>query len=130
MFDKLKNGYIAEEKFVLECMSRGISVSRPIYNTEPYDFIIEVNGEFKSVQVKKSWKDKKNRNVVCLKTSYPRSDKSKTVGENTNVDYLAVLINYWDWYIIPRTEIENIKSNISVSIKGRYKDYYNNWSFK
>ena len=129
MYDKLKNGYITEEKFALCCLDRNIPISRPIYNTEPYDFIIEVNGEFKSVQVKKAWVDKKGRNVVCVKTSYPRSDKSTTVGKQTNVDYLAVLTKYWDWYIIPRTMIKDIKSNICVSTKGRYKDCYNNWNF-
>ena len=129
MFDKLKNGYITEEKFILECLTRNIPISRPIYNIEPYDFIIEVNGQFKSIQVKKSWVDKKGRNVVCLKSSYPRSNKHMVVGERTNVDYLAVLVNYWDWYIIPIMEIKHIKLNISVSTKGRYKKYYNNWSF-
>ena len=72
MFEKLKNGYIAEEKFALECLSRNIPISRPLFNTEPYDFIIECEKKFISVQVKKSWKDKKGRNVVCIKSSYPR----------------------------------------------------------
>lgn len=128
MFEKLKNGYMTEEKFALECLSRDIPISRPLYNTEPYDFIVEANGKFKSIQVKKAWKDKKGRNVVCVKTSYPRSEKTTTVGQQKNVDYLAVLVNCWDWYIIPRSEIEHVKSNISVSVKGRYKDYYNNWN--
>lgn len=130
MFDKLKNGYVAEEKFALECLTRNIPISRPIYNTEPYDFIIEVDGKFVSVQVKKPWKDKKGRNVVSLKSSYPRSDIKRTVGKRKNVDYLAVLVNDSEWYIIPRSVIEDVKSNISVSIKGRYKDYYNNWGFE
>ena len=130
MFEKLKNGYMTEEKFILECLSKDIPISRPLYNTEPYDFIIEINGMFKSVQVKKAWKDKKGRNVVCVRTPYPRSQTRWTVGEQKNVDYLAVLVNYWDWYIIPRHAIENVKSNISVSTKGKYKDYYNNWDFK
>ena len=128
MYEKLKNGYLAEEKFVVECLNRNIPISRPIYNIEPYDFVVEVNGHFLSVQVKKSWVDKKGRNVVCLKSSYPRSNKIKTVGEQTNVDYLAVLVDYWDWYIIPRNAIKDIKSNIYVSKKGQYKDYYNNWN--
>ena len=130
MFDKLKNGYIAEEKFALECLSRDIPISRPIYNTEPYDFIIEANGKFLSIQVKKSWKDKKGRNIVSLKSSYPRSNKEKVVGKQENVDYLAVLINNCEWFIIPRKIIDNIVSNISVSIKGKYKYYYNNWKFE
>lgn len=128
MYEKLKNGYLAEEKFVVECLNRNIPISRPICNIEPYDFVVEVNGHFLSVQVKKSWVDKKGRNVVCLKSSYPRSNKTKTVGGQTNVDYLAVLVDYWDWYIIPRNAIKNIKSNICVSKKGAYKDYYNNWN--
>lgn len=109
MYEKLKNGYAAEEKFVLCCIEKNIPISRPIFNTEPYDFIIEINGKFKSVQVKKSWKDGKNRNVVCLKSSYPRSCKRRLVGENKNVDFLAVLVNYWEWYIIPTSAIENKK---------------------
>ena len=128
MFEKLKNGYVAEEKFAICCLEKNIPISRPLYNTEPYDFVIEVNGKFKSIQVKKAWKDKKGRNVVCVKSSYPRSEKTMTVGQQKNVDYLAVLVNYWEWYIIPRTAIESIKSNICVSTKGKYKDYYNNWN--
>ena len=121
---------MTEEKFALCCLERDIPISRPIFNTEPYDFIIEIDGTFKTVQVKKSWKDKKGCNVVSLKSSYPRSDIKRTVGERKNVDYLATLVDDSEWYIIPRSVIENVKSNISVSIKGRYKDYYNNWDFE
>lgn len=130
MFEKLKNGYVAEEKFALECLSRNIPISRPLFNTEPYDFVIECEKKFISVQVKKSWKDKKGRNVVCIKSSYPRSNKSKIVGEEENVDYLAVLVNFWDWYIIPRKAISGVKSNICVSGSGKYKEYFNNWDLK
>lgn len=130
MFEKLKNGYIAEEKFALDCLSRDIPISRPIFNTEPYDFIVEISGAFKSIQVKKAWIDKKGRNVVSLKSSYPGSNIHRTVGEQASVDYLAVLVNYWDWYIIPRSVIENVRSNICVSTKGKYKDYFNNWKFE
>lgn len=128
MNDKLKNGYIAEEKFILECLQRNIPISRPIYNVESYDFVIEVNGKFLSIQVKKSWVDKKNRNIVCLKSSYPRSTKTKYVNKNS-ADYLAVLVNYWDWYIIPCVAFEGKTSNISVSQKGAYAKYFNNWDF-
>ena len=92
MFNKLKNGYLTEEKFIIECLERDIPISRPIYNTEPYDFIIEVNNRFLSIQVKKSWIDKKGRNIVCLKSSYPRSSKINRVGEHKNVDYIAILV--------------------------------------
>lgn len=129
MNDKLKNGYITEEKFILECLSRNIPISRPIYNVEPYDFIIETNGRFLSIQVKKSWVDKKGRNIVCIKSSYPRSSTTKFVNKNS-VNYLAVLVNWLDWYIIPCTAFEGKTSNIAVSKKGAYSKYFNNWDFK
>lgn len=129
MNDKLKNGYITEEKFILECLSRNIPISRPIYNVEPYDFIIEINGEFLSIQVKKSWVDKKGRNIVCIKSSYPRSSTTKFVNKDS-VNYLAVLVNCLDWYIIPCTAFEGKTSNIAVSKKGAYSKYFNNWDFK
>lgn len=129
MNNKLKNGYVAEEKFILECLSRNIPISRPIYNVEPYDFVIEVNGKFVSVQVKKSWVDKKGRNIVSIKSSYPRSSKTKFVSKESS-DYLAVLVNYWDWYIIPCVAFEGKTSNISVSKKGTYSKYFNNWDFE
>lgn len=129
MNNKLKNGYITEEKFILECLNRNIPISRPIYNVEPYDFIIEINGKFLSIQVKKSWVDKKGRNIVCIKSSYPRSSITKFINKNS-VNYLAVLVNWWDWYIIPCTAFEGKTSNISVSEKGAYSKYLNNWDFR
>ena len=53
MNSKLKNGYKSEELFILECLKNDIPISRPIYNIEPYDFIVEVDNKFYSVQVKK-----------------------------------------------------------------------------
>ena len=50
---KLKNGYETEEKFILKCLKHEISISRPIFNIEPYDFIVEKDNKFYSVQVKK-----------------------------------------------------------------------------
>ena len=54
MYKKLKDGYLAEELFILECLRRDIPVSRPVFNVEPYDFVCEIHGGFVSVQVKKS----------------------------------------------------------------------------
>ena len=129
MYEKLKNGYLAEELFIVECLKRNIPISRPIFNTEPYDFICELsNNELKRVQVKQCWIDNKNRHITCLKSSYPRSNKCNIVGENIRIDFIA--INDFDkWYIIPRKIISNIKSNISVSKKGKYGKFINNFDF-
>lgn len=130
MNSKLKNGYKTEEIFVLKCLENDISISRPIFNIEPYDFIVEKENIFYSVQVKKAWIDNKNRNIVCLKSSYPRSAKTRVASQDERVNFVAILTDKGDWYIIPRKEIMNIKSCISVSRKGRYAKYINNFDFK
>jgi len=129
LFSALKNGYIAEEKFILRCMENDITISKPISNTEPYDFIVEQNGQMFRVQVKKAWKDKKNRSIACLKSSYPRSNKSNIATKNNRVDYIAILDINEDWYIIPRNIIKHIKSNIAVSRKGHYSGFCNVFIF-
>lgn len=130
LFSALKNGYMTEEKFVLECMERDISVSRPIFNTEPYDFIVEANQELLRVQVKKAWKDAKGREMVCLKSSYPRSTKEHVASQNVRVDFIAAISTTGEWYIIPRRVLQHIKSNIAISHKGEYSKYINNFDFQ
>ena len=60
MFEKLKNGYVAEEKFTLECLTRNIPISKRLYNTEPYDFVIEVNENLYRFKLKSHGKTKKD----------------------------------------------------------------------
>lgn len=45
-------GQIIESKFVFECSKLGIRVSRPIGDTAPYDFIIEINNKLFRIQCK------------------------------------------------------------------------------
>lgn len=126
---KLKNGYIAEEKFVVVCMENDLTISRPITNTEPYDFIIETkSGKLVRVQVKKSWEDEKHRQMVCLRSSYPRSKIRNIASKNDRVDYISVLSKD-GWYNIPRKELEGISSNICVSKTGSRGKYLNDFSF-
>lgn len=130
MNNKLKNGYLTEELFVVACMERDIVVSKPITNTEPYDFVIENGcGDLVRVQVKKSWTDEKGRNVVSLKSSYPRSKKRNVASENSRVDYISVFC-CGDWYNIPRSELQGIKSGICVSKSGERAKFINDFSFK
>lgn len=130
MYNKLKNGYLTEELFVVACMERDIVVSRPITNTEPYDFVVENgDGDLVRVQVKKSWTDEKGRNIVSLKSSYPRSRKKNVASENIRVDYISVFC-CGDWYNIPRSELRGIKSNICVSKSGERAKFINDFSFK
>lgn len=127
--NRLVNGYKTEEQFVLDCIDKNIIISRPIFNIEPYDFIIEKDNKLYRVQVRKSWIDKEGRNLACLKTSYPRSNKINLTTQNDRIDFVAIYTESKDWYIIPRKAIQHLKSNISVSKNGNYGKYYNNFNF-
>lgn len=128
--EKLKNGYLTEKRFIIACMEKDIVVSKPVSNTEPYDFIVENKvGELFRIQVKKSWVDSKGRQIACLKSSYPRSSKTNIASKNERVDYICVLSKD-GWYNIPRKEIQNITSNISVSKSGKRFKYLNNFDFQ
>lgn len=74
-------GQIIESKFVFECSKLGIRVSRPIGDTAPYDFIIEINNLLFRVQCK-SFSKYKNKYTadVHKKTGHRRSIKKSYVG--------------------------------------------------
>lgn len=130
MDKRLKGGYLAEELFILECVKRDISVSRPVFNVEPYDFICEIRGEFISVQVKKSWTDKKGRKMVCLVTSSPRVKERRSLSQDKRINYFAVLVDDVDWYIVPRKAFAHVKRQTCLSNHGPYKKYLNNFDFE
>lgn len=90
---------MAEEKFILECLERNIQISKTVFNVETYDFIVKTNDGFRSVQVKKSWIDGRNRNVVNLRSS--SNHKIRYYVTAKTADFLAVLTEEENWYIIP-----------------------------
>lgn len=130
MHERLKNGYLSEQRFIVEAMENDVLVSKPITNTEIYDFVVDVNKSLYRVQVKKSWKDKKDRNIVTLRSCYPRSDIRRSLTEYEEVDFLAIdCKDEGNWYIIPLDVIRDVKSAIAVRNTGKYAKYINNWGF-
>lgn len=129
MNSKLKNGYVSEQKFIVEAMEQDIIISKPVTITEIYDFIVDVGGVLYKVQVKKSWVDVKGRNIVSIRSSYPRSEVRHSLTDS-DVDFLAVdCREEKSWYIIPIETIKHIRSNIAVRSAGMYAKYINNWNF-
>ena len=122
----IKNGYIAEQKFILAAMENNLVVSKPITNAERYDFVIDGGNGLKSIQVKKSFPDGKGRNVVCLRSRYPRSTLRHTLSRY--VDYLAVVCEEEGcFYIIPTSVLAGIASNVCVKRNGKYESFRDNW---
>jgi hypothetical protein len=67
-------GDLAELKFLLAFKERGVSVSLPFGNNQPYDMIVDINGELFKFQIKNSVV---RDNVVRVKL---RSDTYDTQG--------------------------------------------------
>lgn len=127
---RLQKGYSAEERFILACLERNIPISRPVFNVEPYDFVIEVNNKFKSIQIKTFYRGSKSQHTVELRnTNYSRNGR-RAVGYHKDVDYLVIPLNESDWFIIPRRCFKDKTSALIVNPNGKYKSYINKWDFE
>ncbi len=63
MDTKLK-GDVAEQAAILQALSRGWGVLRPVGDWSPYDLIFDINGKLAKIQVKCAWFDKNRNNYV------------------------------------------------------------------
>lgn len=119
-------GDIAELKFMVLMREMGHTVCKPMSHHSRYDFIIDMGGDMKRVQVKctnymvKSIKDK-----AYLCHSYTQKKKKRYL--SCEVDFISVYIPDHDaWYMIPLKEIksENIKLYPhKIDSKGQYEKY-------
>ena len=79
-------GILAEEMFQLECIKRGIPVSKPVFDLR-YDFVVEDDkGSLLKVQVKYVGKRRLNstndgKNVICLYAYSTNNGTSKRCGQ-------------------------------------------------
>lgn len=108
-------GQITESKFVFECSKLGIKVSRPIGDTAPYDFIIDIDNKLFKVQCKSM--SKKSNGYHCQthkKVGHRRTEKATYAG----------LIDIFFFYnleddIFAYVNVENCGKNIILKIKSR-----------
>jgi hypothetical protein len=119
-------GILAELKFELECLSRGLSVSKPIHPKSVYDYILDFNGKLLKIQVKyTSCKNPSgNFRLTCAKGS--TSDQSKRQNyKKEDIDYIVGLTLAGDWYLIP------LEKGVTtcITLAKKYEMYKNNWSF-
>jgi len=74
-------GQIIESRFVFECAKRGLTVSQPIGDNAPYDFIVDIEGKLIRVQCK-SMRKRKHQYVAEThkKVGHKRSEKRSYIG--------------------------------------------------
>lgn len=119
-------GDIAELKFMVLMREMGHTVCKPMSHHSRYDFIIDMDGQMKRVQVKSTnykAKTKSDNGYVCH--SYTQRRKRRYL--LSEIDFIAVYIrDYEAWYMIPMNEIKSESIKLyphKVDSKGKYEKY-------
>lgn len=101
--------------------SKAISVSIPLNDTQKYDLVADIDG-LKKIQVKTTrYKAHSGNYEVLLRNSGGSSGKSKIkLFDNSSCDYLFVLTNSMDMYLIPS---KVIKTKNTLTLTGEFEKY-------
>jgi hypothetical protein len=102
-------GDVAEYKFVLYCIQRGIEVCKPFNSSLQNDFVIRVNDTYKRVQIKsRQLKDGKIADISKYKQQKTK-DKKLIEYSSTNIDLYIVYCPENDtFYNIPLDVLNEI----------------------
>ena len=95
----------------------GIVVALPLNDSQPYDLIIDLNGELKKVQVKTSTSE-----AIALRTmGGNQSYHTAKLFDHTSCDYIYGLLDTGESWLIPTTAFKNINSIKLTDVK--YQQY-------
>lgn len=115
-FNSINVGQAAEAGFIFKCIQHGLSVSRPMFDTEKYDFITDSKVAMHRVQVKSVLTG--TRAVVA----YGKNRKDRY--NSTQCDFIAIwVVELDEWYLIPTDEVEGR----SINLKEKYNKYRESW---
>lgn len=97
------------------------TVSIPLNDTQDYDLVIEKNNILKTVQVKATGCKRKNGVYqVALKSCGGTKGKTYKTIIDTNIDYVFILTENKEIYLIPKEEIQN---RTSLNLCDKYEKY-------
>lgn len=116
-----EKGNSALEIAIAYFSTNGYTVSIPLNDTQDYDIVIEKENKFYSVQVKATaCKTKYGVYQVALKSCGGTKGKTYKTVVDTNVDYLFVVTDKIDMYLIPKEVINN---RSTLNLYDKYKKY-------
>lgn len=97
------------------------TVSIPLNDTQDYDLVIEKNNILKTVQVKATGCKRKNEVYqVALKSCGGTKGKTYKTIIDTNIDYVFILTENKEIYLIPKEEIKN---RTTLNLCNKYEKY-------
>jgi hypothetical protein len=110
-------GDVAEYKFVLYCIERGIEINKPLNSLLQHDFVVNINGNYKKVQIKsRQLKDGKIADISKFKQQKTKSKKLLEYN-NTNIDmYIVYCPNNGKFYNIPLDLLNNINYSLVLRV--------------
>lgn len=101
--------------------TNGYVVSIPLNDTQDYDLVVEKENHYYGIQVKAtSCKTKYDIYQVALKSCGGTKGKTYKTVVDTNIDYLFVITDKMDLYMIPK-EVINNRSTLNLCSK--YEKY-------
>jgi hypothetical protein len=119
-------GDIGEAKAVFEFVKEGLDVFLPVNEFQKADLVVGYNSALFKVQVKTTkTKGPSNKYVVQLKTTGKNSTAISICNrEDGDYDFLFVLTDDGDWYLIP----ENVLPKTSATLNESYDKFKNNFN--
>ena len=114
---------MAELRFSIVALERGLQVSKPIVDNYPYDFIV-INKKTYKVQVKSTVSISEGR--YHFKTNRGSSDRSAYT--TSEIDFFAFYVFETDiFYIVPSRFVTQKTISIYPAKSDKYDEFYEAW---
>jgi len=122
-------GLMAELKFQVLAISKGLKVSAPVSPASRYDFIIDNGDDLLKVQVKSTKSKKKRKNTLSYEAQLTGGDKVTKYTEK-EVDIFCIYLEELDiWYVLPSKKVAGIQyiNLFPNSEESKYDVYKDGW---
>ncbi len=124
-------GALYEQRFILECMERGLHVFSPVEEGLPQDVLV-MNSESRvfNVQIKGTAVEVKKWESSRYRITAGYGSKSKSALDCNAVDILAAHVDPDVWYIIPCEELKAVSVWLyphANNSAGQYESYLERW---
>jgi hypothetical protein len=115
MNDKTKRATLAEAGFIVDATHLGWEVAKPFHQSAGYDFVAYIGGNWRTVQVKAAYSNKRRTGleVSTRRCNEKRGSRPYRDGE---FDYLYVWHESRAW-IFPWKSVSRIRSAMSLQTK-------------
>ena len=108
----------SEALFSVYCAEKGIELAKPLFHSAPYDFVIRMDGEWETVQVKTAFPAKNGNGGASIVVELRRAGNGKTKIPylKGDYDYLFCVFGNRKWFM-PESACSHIRSTLNLGQK-------------